>query len=136
MLLDDYRVNFGQTILKSFREKGWRLYPVDEDKRDETARYNETIRQGPTSRIVLDVPYLLLPITDNPMDPKSVKLAMQIFRNRTEQSVPVIELVGDDHSIKGAYFRKRAAQIFGTSGVYVAYTEFMDSIYTITPAFD
>ena len=134
MLIEEYDVSFRRPILNGLKEQGWRLYPYSKNGAWDSS--SRAIREGPTSKLILGITYILFPAVDDPVDPRSVKAAMRNFKKRTGKGAPVIELGERDYMMGCLEFLKRAVKVYTSDGLYVSYRDFMDSIYTLTPAFD
>jgi len=125
-----YKPGLGKVILDGIQERGWKLYSYSDDDGDD-----DVIRRGPISRIVLEIPYMLFPIADNPRDPEEAKSRFWRFRKRTGKIIPTIEISDRDYDMGSVLFLPRSVEL-AEPETHIPYDDFIESLYTLTPAFD
>ena len=125
-----YKPKFGKLILDGIKERGWKLYSYCDGDGDD-----DVIRRGPIAKIVLEIPYILFPIADRPKDPEEVKSRFLRFRERTGKTIPTIEIEDKDYDMGSVLFLPRSVEL-AEPEFHIAYRDFIESLYTLTPAFD
>lgn len=123
-----YSPEIAQEILEKFHQKGWNLYRSNSLNQ---LGPDETIRQNLAESLEVNGRYVLLPVANDPRDPKQVMDALEVLARRLNREVPIIRVGYDSHPLTGITLKEDSVKIHTPEGAFVSYPVFMESLDSV-----
>ncbi|MEK6840584.1 MAG: hypothetical protein AABX79_01385 [Nanoarchaeota archaeon] len=123
----NYTPKVAKEIKARFHQKGWNFYPGGEGCLNE----EETILKGPTTKLQRNVPYVLLPLAKNPMNPAEVGRIFDELATRLNRQMPTITVNGRGHPLTGITLEKESVHVHTPDCLRVPYEKFIESLDSI-----
>lgn len=117
-----------QQIKDVFQQKGWNLY---DSKGLGERDHAEVIRQGPAPILELNGRYVLLPIVEDPCDPRQVLNALEVLAQKRQGQMPTICVCSTFYPLTGITLRENDVKIHTPRGTFVSYHGFVRSLDSI-----
>jgi hypothetical protein len=124
----NYSSEIAQEILDKFHQKGWNLYKSDNINQ---IGPDENIRKNLVEFLEINERYILLPVADNPRNPKQVMDALEILAQKLNREMPTIRVGYESHPLTGITLKKDSVKITTPEGIYVSYPIFIESLDSI-----
>lgn len=123
-----YSPEIAQEILERFHQKGWNLY-----RTDNLSQFgpDETIRQRLAESLEVNGKYILLPVADDPRDPKQVIDALEVLARRLNREMPTIRVSYESHPLTGITLGEDSVKIHTPEGTFVSYPVFIESLESV-----
>jgi len=126
-----YTAKFAEEIQEKFKEKGWNLYNTDNIR---TLGHDKNIMAGTAKSLELGSKYVLLPVVDDPRDPRQVMEKFDLVAQRTDREIPTIKINGNSYPLLGFTLEKEKVKLHDPSGTPVEYPVFIESIKSFLQA--
>lgn len=123
-----YSSEIAQEILEKFHQKGWNLYRSDNPNQ---LGPDERIRQNLAESLEVDGKYVLLPVADDPRDPKQVMDALEVLAIRLNRKMPTIHVDYESHPLTGITLSEDSVKIHTPEGTFVSYPVFMKALDSV-----
>ena len=123
-----YSPEIAQKIFEKFHQKGWNLYRSN--KLNQFGP-DEAIKRHLAESLEVGGKYVLLPIADDPRDPKQVMDALEVLAQKLNREMPTIRVGHESHPLTGITLREDSVKIHTPEGTLVSYPVFLEALDSI-----
>ena len=127
-----YSNEAAKEILERFHEKGWNLYRSDSIKK---MSKEGIISLGLANELMKDMPYVLLPVANDPRDPEKVMKRLEDVAKKTNREMPTIKVGFERYPLTGITLRDNDVKIHTPEGTFVSYETFIGSLESVIETF-
>lgn len=123
-----YSSEIARKILEKFHQNGWNLYRSDNLNQ---LKADKTIRQNLAESLEINERYVLLPVANDPRDPKQVIDALNVLAQKLNGDMPTIRIGCESSPLTGITLEEDSVKIHTPEGTYVSYQVFMKALDSI-----
>lgn len=123
-----YSPEIAREILEKFHQKGWNLYRSNNSNQ---LGPDERIRQNLAELLEVDGKYVLLPIADDPRDPRQVMDALEVLAIKLNREMPTIRVGCESYPLTGITLGEDSVKIHTPDGTFVSYPVFMEALDSV-----
>lgn len=123
-----YSKEIAQEILEKIHKKGWNLY--HKSGIEKTGR-DGVIKSNLADKLEMGVSYVLLPVANNPRDPKQVMSAFENLGKKLRGEMPTIRVGFESYPLTGITLNEDCVKVHTPEGTYIPYETFINSLESI-----
>ncbi len=122
-MAQSYFSKFAKELLDVLHKKGWNVY-----RSLDLMNAEDIIRQNLAQSLEVGGKYVLLPVADNPKDPKQVFDALENLAQKLDRKMPTITVGCDSYSLTGFTLKESDVKIHTPEGTTVSYPIFIRAL--------
>lgn len=122
----NYSVDFARKIMEECNRKGWNLYKGDNNK---TA--DEIIKNNLAQKLAIGTSYVMLPVANDPKDPKQVFDALERLAKKLDRKMQTITVECRSYALPGFTLEKENIKLHSPEGIHVSYESFLKALDSV-----
>ena len=87
------------------------------------------------NELMKDMPYVLLPVANDPRDPEKVMKRLEDVAKKTNREMPTIKVGFERYPLTGITLRDNDVKIHTPEGTFVSYETFIGSLESVIETF-
>jgi hypothetical protein len=132
---NEFTENNARKIMEKIHSKGWNAYVKDWEGTDYSEEFcDDKIRSNLADRLEVDTKYVMLPLADDPTDPKQVMAALEALAVKRDRKMPTIMLYGTLQPVTGFTLHRERVKVHTPTGHMCTYGGFYQALDTVVDA--